>query len=276
MVCGVQPLDMIAFEEGVDEQLPVGGDVMRPAAVEVELAQAERVEIGRQRHGVGEIGLIVLAPTRSARRPRRREIHEAVRRLVETGEAVGARHAGQLAVGLVGPGVIGADDPLGRRRPHRCRSAACRDGGRRWRRHAPCRHRRASQDQRRAIAVMRHRLAAARAAAPTGRAGAAPCRRSRAAPPRSGRGRCRRWRAASRCRSPSAASPRAKASASARCPGVGRRGVRGMSMVGGGCASRRSVARPNRPFRHESPAFHFHRIKAARLRREYSSRGDMA
>ena len=32
MVCGVQPLDMIAFQESVDEQLPVAGDIMGPAA----------------------------------------------------------------------------------------------------------------------------------------------------------------------------------------------------------------------------------------------------
>ena len=36
--------------------------------------------------------------------------------LSKPGKAVGARHAGQLAVGLVGPGMIGADDPLGRHR----------------------------------------------------------------------------------------------------------------------------------------------------------------
>ncbi len=62
MVCGVQPLDMIAFQEGVDEQLPVGGDFMGPALVEIEVAEPEGVEIGRQRLGVAEIGRVVLRP----------------------------------------------------------------------------------------------------------------------------------------------------------------------------------------------------------------------
>ena len=46
---GVQPLDVIAFEEGVDDQLPVGGDVVGPAAVEMVAGEAEGVEIGRER-----------------------------------------------------------------------------------------------------------------------------------------------------------------------------------------------------------------------------------
>ena len=58
----VQPLDMIAFQESIDEQLPVAGDVMGAALVKVEIAQPERVEIGPKRHRVAEIGGIVLRP----------------------------------------------------------------------------------------------------------------------------------------------------------------------------------------------------------------------
>ena len=56
---GVQPLDVIAFEEGVHDQLPVGGDVVGPAAVEMVAGEAEGVELGRERVGVGEIGFAV-------------------------------------------------------------------------------------------------------------------------------------------------------------------------------------------------------------------------
>src|SRR4030095_17097504 len=39
----VEPLHMIAFEESVDDQLPVGGDIMRAAPVEVVAGNAEGV-----------------------------------------------------------------------------------------------------------------------------------------------------------------------------------------------------------------------------------------
>ena len=202
---------------------------------------------------------------------------EAVTGLVEIGEAIGARHAGQLAVGLVGPGVIGADDPLGGRRLVRCRSAGCRDGGRHWRRHGPCRHRRGS--------------------------GSAACHSRHGPPPAVSRGssadgasRCGTWSKIARCSASIAVgididagrqcldalaerglAPR-KGIGKARWPGVGRRGVRGMSMTFEGCASWRSVARANRPnFRHApSPLLHFPSATTLLGSAANSSRGEKA
>ena len=51
----VKPLDVIGFEEGVDHQFPVGGDMVRAALVEVVGADPERIEILAQHFDLGEI-----------------------------------------------------------------------------------------------------------------------------------------------------------------------------------------------------------------------------
>ena len=66
----VEPLDVIAFQEGVHDQLPVRRDVVDAAAEEVMAGEAEGVEFGRERVRVGEIRS-PRARTRSGRPPRR-------------------------------------------------------------------------------------------------------------------------------------------------------------------------------------------------------------
>src|SRR4029453_1242221 len=87
-----------------------------------------------------------------------RELAQPVTTLVQVREAVGTGHPRQLAVRLVGPGVIGADNPLGRYRflavNQPCTEVAAEIGE----------HMRLAvivtgQDQRCAIAVVRDRLA---------------------------------------------------------------------------------------------------------------------
>ncbi len=85
------------------------GDVVDPAAEEVVAGEAEGVEFGRERVGVGEIRFLAREPDQPARLDIRQLLQMMVG-LVEPGEAVRPRHAGERAVGGVGPGVIGADD----------------------------------------------------------------------------------------------------------------------------------------------------------------------
>ena len=67
MVVDVQPLDMIGFEEGVDDQLPIGRDGMGLALVEMVGGDAEGVEILAQILDLGEIlGCVVRIPDQSA------------------------------------------------------------------------------------------------------------------------------------------------------------------------------------------------------------------
>ncbi len=81
--------------------------------------------------------------------------------LVEVRKAVGARHPGQFSVGLVGPGVIGTDDPLGRHHVmavDQPRSAVAADIGE----HMGAAIVVTRQDEGRAIIVVRDRLASGR------------------------------------------------------------------------------------------------------------------
>ena len=91
---GVEALDVIAFEEGVDDELPVGGDVVGAALVEMEAGQAECVEVGGEGAGVGEIGGGVAGEPDQAAGLERGELDQAVRALVEAGEAFRARQGG--------------------------------------------------------------------------------------------------------------------------------------------------------------------------------------
>ena len=136
IVSRVQPLDVIAFQERVHDQLPVRRHVVDPAPVEMVAGQPERVEFGRQRIGVGEIRVLVAREPDQAARLARRQFAQVMIGLVEAGKGVGPRHAGKRAVERIGPGVIGADDARRCTTSRRPRSAACRDGGRRCRRHA--------------------------------------------------------------------------------------------------------------------------------------------
>jgi hypothetical protein len=106
----VQPLDVVAFQERVHDQLPVGGDVVHSAAVEMVAGQAEGVEFGRQRLGVGEVRGLAREPDQPASLAAG-QLGKTVLALVEAGECIRPRHAGERTVERIGPGVIGADDP---------------------------------------------------------------------------------------------------------------------------------------------------------------------
>ena len=54
---GVEPLDMIAFQEGVDDELPVGGDVVGRAAIDILVGDGEGIEVGGKCKHVGEVGV---------------------------------------------------------------------------------------------------------------------------------------------------------------------------------------------------------------------------
>jgi hypothetical protein len=53
----MEPLDVVAFQEGVHDQLPVRRHVVDLAAEEMMAGQAEGVELRRKRVGIGEIGI---------------------------------------------------------------------------------------------------------------------------------------------------------------------------------------------------------------------------
>src|SRR5207237_2964391 len=63
----MQALDMIAFEKGVHDQLPVRRDVVRAAAEEVMAGEIEGVELRRQADRVGEIIRFARKPDQAAR-----------------------------------------------------------------------------------------------------------------------------------------------------------------------------------------------------------------
>ncbi len=111
---GVQPLHVIAFEERVDDQLPVGGDFVRVAAVKVKLAHPEGVEVGSERRRRFEICAVVAGEPDQAAGLDRLEFEEMFVVFVQPREAVGSRHALEGAVGSIGPGMIGAGDPFRR------------------------------------------------------------------------------------------------------------------------------------------------------------------
>ena len=116
MVCGVEPLDVIAFQEGVHDQLPVRRHVVEPAAEEMVAGEAEGVEFGRERVGVGEVAILAREPDQPARLARRQLL---------------------------------ADDGRPCRARERCRAAACRRARRRARRSRRDRGRRCAGTARR-------------------------------------------------------------------------------------------------------------------------------
>jgi hypothetical protein len=154
----VKPLDMVAFEKCIDEQLPVGRDVVRATLVKIELTEPERIEIGPQRFGVAEIGRIVFRPPDQSAGLHTWKFAKSVTGLVEIREAVGARHSGQFAVRLIGPGMIGAYDPFCRYRflaVDEPGAPVATDIGKDMCLAVVV----ASEDQRRTVTVMGHRLA---------------------------------------------------------------------------------------------------------------------
>ncbi len=84
----MEPLDVIAFQEGVHDQLPVRRHVMRAAAEQMLAGEIERVEIMTERVCLGEIGMLVEREPDQAARLARRQALQAEAALVEAGEAV--------------------------------------------------------------------------------------------------------------------------------------------------------------------------------------------
>jgi hypothetical protein len=133
----VEALDVIAFQEGVHDQLPVGRHVVDAAAVEVVAGEAEGVEFGGEGVGVGEIrAFVAREPDQPARLAagQRRGRARPCRGRGRCPAAAGRRARRRARRTRRDRGRRGA----ARRAARRLRPAACRGGGRRSRRRAPC------------------------------------------------------------------------------------------------------------------------------------------
>ena len=102
---------MVAFEEGVHDQLPVRRHVVELAAEEMVAGEAEGVEFGRERIGIGEVGVLVpREPDQPARLAARQRLQPVRSALSRPGKVSGRGSAASAPSSAVGPGVIGAGD----------------------------------------------------------------------------------------------------------------------------------------------------------------------
>ena len=113
----VQPGHVIALKEGVHHQLPIAGHVVAVVVVDVHVAKAHGGQVADQLVGqVGKIGLGLVVQNRpdDAALLHAGQLGQAELALVDLTEGLLARDRRQLAGKVVAPGVIGADEQLGR------------------------------------------------------------------------------------------------------------------------------------------------------------------
>ena len=105
---------MVAFEEGIHDELPIPRDLVRLAAEQHLFAHAQRVEVLADGFGHAEVGGLFLRaePNQPAGLPAW-QFDQAVFALVQTGEGVGPGEGKQPSVNRISPGMIGADQLLG-------------------------------------------------------------------------------------------------------------------------------------------------------------------
>ncbi len=108
----VQTQHMVAFQEGIHDQLPVSGDRMGFAPEQVAFAHEETVEILAQLYGMGKICLFPRAKPDQSASFAAGQLDQAVIILVDAREGFRARQGKQLPVETIGPGVVGAHQPL--------------------------------------------------------------------------------------------------------------------------------------------------------------------
>ena len=108
----VEAGDVIAFEEGVHDELPVGLYPMGLAPEQEMAGGAEGVHVRADGLGMGEVRIPARREPDQAAAFKTGQFDEAVRLLVEAGKAVGAGQSKQAPVHRIGPGVIGADELL--------------------------------------------------------------------------------------------------------------------------------------------------------------------
>jgi hypothetical protein len=112
----VQARNVIAFEERVDDQLPVARHVMRTAVEEVHTGQIECVEVCGEGVCMAEVGILARREPDQPARFMARQLLEVMLGLVQPRKSLGARQRGERAVELVAPCVIGTDEQV---RAHR-------------------------------------------------------------------------------------------------------------------------------------------------------------
>ena len=133
---------VIDLEEGIDDQLPVGGAPRDTLAVEAMARHADRRQVAVERaevtRDVDRPGVRVEHDEDQAVPHGRRQLAQMDGGAVELGEAFDARDARERAVEPVGPAVIGAGERLlAQHLVLLDQQSARRDGGRRSGRRGP-------------------------------------------------------------------------------------------------------------------------------------------
>ena len=108
----MKPQHMVAFQESIHDQLPVGGDIMRPPREQVQIGHAKRGKVLAQCLRAGKIRARLRSKPDQPARFARGQLAQAIVRFLKAGKGLGAGQCQQPPVERISPGVIGAGQAL--------------------------------------------------------------------------------------------------------------------------------------------------------------------